>query len=65
MLGLWLPYERASRSPLEAEPAYMRHESHGSPLGENHHWADWFATHGWWTALIAGGVLCVIAVAWS
>jgi len=33
--------------------------------GETPTWLDWFAAHGWWTALIAGGLLCAIAVVLS
>ena len=28
-------------------------------------WLDWFTAHGWWTSLIAGGLLCAVAVALS
>ena len=25
-------------------------------------WADWLSVHVWWTALLAGGILCVVAL---
>jgi len=25
-------------------------------------WIDWLVAHGWWTTLIAGGLLCAVAV---
>jgi hypothetical protein len=25
-------------------------------------WTDWFAAHAWWTTLIAGALLCAVAV---
>jgi hypothetical protein len=25
-------------------------------------WTDWLSAHMWWTTLIAGGVLCVVAL---
>jgi len=30
-----------------------------------HDWADWVSVHAWWTALLAGGVLCVVALVLS
>lgn len=32
---------------------------------ERRHWADWVSAHVWWTALIAGGILCVVALIMS
>jgi hypothetical protein len=29
---------------------------------ESRHWVDWFSVHAWWTALLAGGILCVVAL---
>ena len=38
-------------------------DSGSSPEGR--HWADWLSVHAWWTALVAGGILCVVALALS
>lgn len=29
---------------------------------ERRDWADWLSAHVWWTALLAGGILCVVAL---
>jgi hypothetical protein len=29
---------------------------------ERRHWADWVSVHMWWTALLAGGILCGAAL---
>ena len=28
-------------------------------------WLDWLSAHMWWTALLAGGILCIVALALS
>jgi hypothetical protein len=33
--------------------------------GEMPSWGAWIAAHSWWTALIAGALLCSLAVALS
>jgi len=32
---------------------------------QRRHWADWVSVQVWWTALIAGGILCVVALIMS
>jgi hypothetical protein len=29
---------------------------------EKRDWADWLSAHAWWTALLAGGILCGVAI---
>jgi hypothetical protein len=28
-------------------------------------WLDWLSTHMWWAALLAGGILCLVALVMS
>ena len=39
----------------------------GMPSEKEHsgHWLDWLTAHMWWAALLAGGILCSVALALS
>jgi hypothetical protein len=30
--------------------------------GDGRQWVDWLSVHLWWAALLAGGILCVVAL---
>jgi hypothetical protein len=39
----------------------MTSEEDSAPR-QRRHWADRLSVHAWWTALVAGGILCVVAI---
>ncbi len=54
-----------SRTKQGARTMLMNHQEPSLPPGAKHHWADWLSVHAWWTALLAGGILCVVALVLS
>jgi hypothetical protein len=43
----------------------MNRQHSSVPSAGKHIWEDWFSAHAWWTALLAGGILCVAALVLS
>jgi hypothetical protein len=54
-----------ARTRQGTRTSLMNLEKPSQPHAAEHHWADWLSVHAWWTALLAGGILCVVALALS
>jgi hypothetical protein len=48
-------------------PNSMPTRTKGMMTENEHHgrWLDWLSAHMWWTALLAGGILCLVALTLS
>lgn len=46
----------------QAELRSMNRDDHFSERSQAVNWADWLSGHAGWTVLVAGGVLCAIAL---
>jgi hypothetical protein len=40
----------------------MSRDEPSSPSIPERPWADWLLIHAWWTTVLAGGVLCILAL---